>query len=247
MVIVSSPGEKGYDTIPTNDPEIIPLIWQVDPDEKKPDSHAIVDDVTKACIGAITGKLGIIPVTFHFDGLHKFFDYLLDSVTDGALFAGEEFDPKLYRRAGDLLWEFLSRVTHTPIPLVSFTTWDAQEPDRPKKKGEQAQDIPSHTYPDLPGKAAKRIMGEFSVVVHASIGKIKPTEHDEQALWQTRPYGDVWGCGIKGPKEIVRHIPTFIPAHYNVFEQAWAWAEAQAEKSAPTPAAEPATEEAIHA
>src|SRR3989304_6181440 len=84
MVIVPSPGEKGYDTIPVNDPQIIPIIWQVDPDEKKPNSHAIVDEVVKTCIGAITGKLGVIPVTFHFDGFHKFFDYLLDSVTDGA-------------------------------------------------------------------------------------------------------------------------------------------------------------------
>jgi hypothetical protein len=232
LVVVSSPGEKGYDTIPTDDPDIIPLIWQVDPEERKPDSHAIVDMVVKECIGALTGKYGKL-VSFAFDGFHKYFDYILDSVTDGALFEGMEFDPKLYRRAGDIAWEFISRLCHTPMPIVAFTTWDAQEPDRAKKKGEQSSDVPSHTYPDLPGKAAKRIMGEFSAIFHASIGKLKPNDTEAIGLWQTRPYGDVWGCGIKGPSATVKHIPTFIPAHYTVFEQAWAWAEKQAGSPGP--------------
>jgi hypothetical protein len=227
IAVVSSPGEKGYDTIPTTDPEIQPFIWQVQDPDAKPDSFKIVTEVTNTCINLITGKHGKFN-SLAFDGFHKFFDYILDNVTGGALFSGDEFDPKLYRRAGDVAWDFLSRIMHTAIPVVAITTWDAAEPDRAKRKGEQAGDIPSHTYPDLPGKAAKRIMGEFSCVFHASIGKFKPTETEDSYRWQTRPYGEVWGCGIKGPAEIVKHVPTFIPANYRVFEQAWAWAEKQA-------------------
>lgn len=228
LVIVSYPGEKGYDTIPLDRPNIIPLIWQVD-DAQRLDSHKIVDEVYSTSIKALADHR---PVTFVGDGIHKFFDYVLDAVTDGAFLAGEEFEAKLYRKANDWFLEYLSRIMHTPTPIVVFTSWAEHEADRQKKKGEQASDIPSHIYPAIPGKGAKRIMGEFSVVVHQTIGKIKPTDAESQELWQTRPYGEVWGCGLKGPKDTVKHIPTFIPANYRVFEQAWAWAEKQAASGA---------------
>ena len=220
--ILSFPGEKGYDTIPVDDPEIIPVIWQVD-EGKKQDSHQVVKEIRDASGDFITGKHGPIQ-TFVGDGLHKFFEYIMDSVTDGAWFSGTEFEPKMYALAYREFTEYLSRVMHSRMPVVVFTTWDGSEADRPKKPGERAQDIPTHTWPELPGKMAKRIVGEFSVVVHQSLRPTKPGE-PPAAFWQTRPQGEVMGCGLKGPAEIIKRIPTFIPATYPDLEAEWVKAE----------------------
>ena len=226
LAILSFPGEKGYDTIPLNDPQILPFIWQAD-ETKKPDSHAILREVFNASTDLISGKHGKI-TSFSGDGLHKFFDYLLDSVTDGAYFAGEEFEPKLYGLAYREFTEYLSRVMHTSIPIVAFTCWAEAEGDRTKKPGEKASDIPSHIWPALPGKLAKKILGEFSVAVHQTLRRDKLSDSETQGMWQTRPSGEVWGCGIKGPTEVVKRIPTYVPADYGIFTQLWEKAEKEA-------------------
>lgn len=226
--IVSSPGEKGYDTIPLNDPETIPFIWQLD-EGRKVDSHTVVADVVKVSMECITGKHGKI-TSFAFDGIHKFFEYIMDSVTDGAWFLGEEFEPKLYGVGYRAFEDFLSRLTHNQLPVVAFTCWAENEGDRTKKPGEKASDIPSHIWPSLPGKMAKKIVGEFSVVVHQSLRKLQPTEAEPQGVWQTRPAGEVWGCGLKGTVEVVKRIPTYIPADYRVLEKLWQDAEKESTK-----------------
>lgn len=214
--ILSYPGEKGYDTIPTDNPDIIPLVWQ---NPEKLDSHQIVREITQASIDMIAGKYGKIN-TFVGDGLHKFYEYILDDVTDGSWFGGLEFEPKLYAMAHRVFIDYLSRTMHNPLPVVIFTTWDGSEPDRQPKAGEKARDIPSHTWPDLPGKMAKKIIGEFSVVVHSSLRSPKPGEPVE-AYWQTRPSGEVEGCGVKGPAETVKKLPLYIKADYQEFERQW--------------------------
>jgi hypothetical protein len=45
------------------------------------------------------------------------------------------------------------------------------------------------------------------------------------ATWQVRQQGDVLCAGLKGPKEVVERIPTFIQASYEVLEAEWLKAE----------------------
>lgn len=236
LAILSFPGEKGYDTIPQNDPDILPFIWELPEDGKGVDSNLIVKQVIDASVDLITGKHGKINA-FAGDGLHKLIEYMLDAVTDGSYMLGEEFEAKLYVRAYNMFTDYLSRTMHSMIPVVAFTTWAEPEKDRAKKKGENDSDIPSHIYPALPGKLAKKIIGEFSVVVHQTLKAPKPGE-DPIGVWQTRPKGDVWGCGLKGPVEIVRRIPDFIQADYRVLEAFWARAEAEAAAAKAQPAEE---------
>lgn len=221
IAIMSYPGEKGYDSIPTDDPEIIPLIWT---QEKKQPSALIVKEVFDLSTEVVAGKFGKIN-TFAGDGLHKLIDYILDDVTDGAWLGGLEFEPKLYGLAYRALKEYLSRVCHTNIPVVLFTSWSEDEADRKKKPGEKATDVPTHVLPQLPGRLAKEIMGEFSVVVHQSIGLLTPKDSQPVRRWQTRPFGQVWGASLKGPQKIVDKIPTFIKADYRELERVWEEAE----------------------
>lgn len=219
LAILSYPGEKGYDTIPVDRDDIVPLIWREEPDKKGQDSATIVKMVYDTSIDVIGGKMGNVKA-FCGDGLHKFFDYVLDSVTGGAYMGGDEFEPKLYAVAHRWFTDYLNRIMHSGMPIVAFTTWTEYEADRQKKQGEKASDIPSHIYPALPGKMAKKIMGEFSAVFHQSLKSPKPGD-DPIGCWQTRPYGEVWGAGIKGPEAIVKLIPTFIAADYGEFERLW--------------------------
>jgi hypothetical protein len=220
IAILSYPGEKGYDTIPDDDPDVLKLVWRVA--EKPQDAYNTVKDVFEATNRIIAeGK----HVTFAGDGLHKLFDPIIDMVTDGAFSSGEDFEAKLYTRAYNIFLDYLNKTMHSKIPVVAFTTWSEWEKDRMKKEGEREASIPAHIYPALPGKMAKRIMGEFSVVVHQTIRKLKPTDDDAVGVWQTRPFGDVWGAGLKGPADVVKKIPTFIPADYRVLEAVWSKAE----------------------
>lgn len=221
IVILSYPGEKGYDTIPTDDPEILPLIWESD---KKLNSAVIVKEIFDRTDEILGGKHGQFN-TFAGDGLHKLIDYIMDDVTDGAWLAGTEFEPKIYGLGYRALKEYLSRVCHTKMPVVLFTCWDEDEADRKKKPGEKASDVPTHVMPQLPGRLAKEIMGEFSVVVNQSIGPLSPQAPQPTWRWQTRPYGAVWGASLKGPEKIVSKIPTFIKADYAELERLWAEAE----------------------
>lgn len=219
LAILSYPGEKGYDTIPLDDPEVKPFIWQTD-EAKTVDSHKIIAEVERVSVELVAGKYGKLAALAG-DGLHKYVDYVLDAVTDGAFFAGEEFEPKLYKRAYDQVLAYLDRLVHTTIPVVAFTCWTEYEADRIRKPGEKASDIPSHIYPALPGKLAKQIMGEFSMVLYQTLRKETLTSTEPVAMWQTRPQGEVWGASIKGPAAIVTKIPTFIRADYTELTRLW--------------------------
>jgi len=221
-VILSFPGEKGYDTIPVDDPETRSFIWEIPDVGKPPDSDQVVADVERKTAEVIAGGEF---TTFCGDGIHKLHTYILDAASGGAYFEGEDFDPKVYGAANRRLLNYLSLVCHSRMPVVIFTCWDGQEPDRKKQLGEKASDVPTHLYPELPGKAAKLIVGEFSMVLHSSFRRAKPGDQTTTAMWQTRPAGEVAGAAIKGPQAIVSRIPTFIPADYNYLSQMWEWLE----------------------
>ena len=211
--IISLPGEKGYESIPREE-GIQSYALQLDPAEKS-SSQAIVSEVIKLSLEVVAGKHGPC-TTFAGDGLHKLYSHMLNMVTGGAYCQGEDFEPRLYARAHEHFRFYLDRIMTTTTPYVVFTCWDGREPDNPDLKSAS----PTHVYPDLPGKMAKNIMGEFSIVVYASVKHPMSGEGGKPtSTWQLLPHGKVWGAAIKAPKEVVERIPLTIAQDFRELER----------------------------
>ena len=217
--VLVSPGEQGDDTLPRGIEDFRLHLWEDDPISKT-SSASIVTQVETLAWEILGGKHG--PVTsFLFEGIHKYYDYILDWLTGGAYFKGEEFEPKLYARSHEHFKYFVQRVNASPVKYVAFTCWDGKEPDEPGTKGG-----PSHVYPDLPGKMAKRIMGEFSVVVYSQVEwHMRQPGKKAPAYWQLIPEGKVWGAAVKAPYAVTQHLPVRVeqslPALEAALEKAW--------------------------
>lgn len=237
--VVNSPGEKGFDTLANPPDDVHPYRWI---SEKNEDALAQFQAVEKLVFEVLSGAHGPV-ATFGFEGLHKLYAVILDVVTGGAFGAGEEFDAKLYARAHELFSHFITRAQAAPTPFQVYTAWDGREADSPELAKTMRSAAPAHTYPELPGKMAKRIMGEFSYVLYAESNFEKMTETGVQAkgTWQLLPHGKVWGAAIKAPVSVVQRLPLTIPQSFPllklVLEKAWA------EGQAPAPATPPATKE----
>ena len=93
-------------------------------------------------------------------------------------------------------------VNHSTVENVIFTCWEGTEQDAPGA-------ATSHIFPDLPGKLAKRLPGEFGVVLSSEVGLPDP-KGNISGIWQVKKAGKVWGVGVKAPKEIAIAIPEFI-------------------------------------
>mgnify|MGYP001571215047 CR=1 FL=1 len=223
------PGEKGDATIPRNVEGVHPYVWTDDP-VSKTSSSLIVAQVEALTWKILGGEYGEI-TSFCGDGIHKYYDFILDSITGGAFFKGEEFEPRLYGRAHEHFKYYVNRINSSPVPYASFTCWDGREMD---EAGQKAG--PSHIYPDLPGKMAKRIMGEFSVVIYSIADyAMRQPNKPVPAYWQLLPEGKVWGAAVKAPYEVVMKLPTKIPQSLVVLEDTLAKAYAQcAPSSAPS-------------
>ena len=209
---IALPGEKGSDTIPTGLPDLTAHFWESDPGEKT-SSQAVIQAVDRLVFDTLAGKQGEV-VSLMLDGLHKYYDHVLNMATGGAYFNGEEFEPKLYARAHEHFKYFLDRVLTTAVPYIVCTSWDGREADKPELKSMS----PTHIFPDFPGKMAKRIMGEFPIVMYATI-KYTQEGKVEGATWQLRPQGSVWGAAVKAPLEVVERLPLTIPQDFKVLEK----------------------------
>lgn len=139
----------------------------------------------------------------------------LDMVTGGDLSRGEDFEAKLYNRSHERFMGYINRITQSKIPRVVFTCWEGRELDDPDNSSTKA---PRHIFPDLPGKMAKRIMGEFGCVLYADPGQMIAPGKMSQGTWQTRPMDKVWGAGMKLPVEIAKKIPDRVPQDWQAFE-----------------------------
>ena len=216
LVYLAYPGEKGHAVIPGGAPDIFKYTWQVD-DPTKPESpYQVLADVRKVTTEALCGAHGK-EITFAGDGLHKLHAYMLNAVTEGAYFKGDEFEPRLYGRATEMFLSYLALVAHSTVPVAVFTVWSGQEPDRPKKPVERTGDIPTHIYPELPGKLAKRIIGEFEIVVGSVLRSPKPGA-PLAGQWQLRPDGDIRGVGVKIAPDIAKTLPLACAADYRVLD-----------------------------
>src|SRR5229473_2064730 len=175
---ISYPGEKGHSSIPAGDPGVHAYVWEAD-DLTKFSPSSVVTEIEKLTIEILTLKHGPI-TTFAGDGLHKLYEfYLLQELAalkqvfgGSPEFAGatdEELEEKLsgkaYGRAHSSFKHYLDIVGFSGVEHAVFTIWDGEEKDNPDNK----RGGPSHVFPDLPGKMARRIMGEFPIVLASKI------------------------------------------------------------------------------
>ena len=223
MHVISMPGEKGWETLPTGLSDFHGYMWEANAAEKS-SSKAVLDELERLTFDTLSGKNGKV-ASFAVDGFHKFYDHVLNYVTNGDFFAGLEFEPRLYGRAHEHAKYYMDRVLSTPCPNVVFTTWDGTEPDRDKLAGEKASDVPRHILPELPGKMAKKVMGEFPITVYADLKYVTSMVNGKQVnavqtWWQLRPHGMVWAAAIKAPKEIVERLPLQVEQSYNALAKA---------------------------
>jgi len=225
--IVSFPGEKGVTTLPVNEPGIKTYVWKED-DITKGKPGAIIKEVTDLTTELITGKRAPIgPMkSFCGDGLHKLysnfwlreFNHLIATKgeligkpkRDGTVVTEEDFKLQAYGNenygASRDFMKYVTYVYESNVPHVTFTCWEGMELDTPELKSKSD----SHILPDFPGKLAKRIMGEFAIVLYASLQVTTPVPNQPPVVvskWQLKPGGKVWGAGIKIPPEIAKNIP----------------------------------------
>lgn len=215
-VIISSPGEKGHETL-QGAPGTHAYRWEAG--EEEGNSHQVLNDLVKESISLIAKHE---PRTFAFEGLHKIIGHIMNSATDGAWFKGKEFDAKLYSAGYRMFDQFLDRLSETQVPVTVFTCWADHDNERKAKPGEKSSDVPRVIRPDLPGKLAAQVEGEFGMSFHQTIGRlpgVQPTT-PTIGLWQTKPSQDIRGCAIKGPKEIVDKIEPKVEANWGKLELA---------------------------
>ncbi len=219
MVIVSVPGEHGWGTIPDNVPGLISLVWETVPGDPV-SSESIIREVDQAVTHVIAGKydgeFGKIR-TLVIDGYHKMYNLWLNVATGGSYNAGEEFEARLYTKAHRRSDAFLDKCLDSALEFVTFTTWNAKEQDKP---GLENMNGPKHEWPDLPGRAAKEMVGKFSVVCMSRV-TTKQVEVEGGAVesvrvghWGLKPDSEVWGNSVKMDPRMVAQLPKSCPQDF---------------------------------
>lgn len=207
--VLISPGEKGAASIqPDPDNGVHVYVWEEESGKKTP-SAMVVKEVKDMTTKILAGQFGPVS-TFALDGLHKFYEFVMDSATDGDYLLGNDFDPKLYGPAGREIAQYMTTVMTSKVNNVVFTIWVAPEKDKQLDTGPKPS---MHIYPDLPGKAAKRLLGEFTAVVYTKLVPSKPGSPPD-GVFQIKPDNEVWGVGLKCPTHIAAKLPTTIPQTY---------------------------------
>lgn len=212
MIVLSYPGEKGSTSIPHED-GVRAFVWDLPDPEKVQNWVGVLAEVNRLTFDILHGKHGPIS-TFAGDGLHKFFDVCLNVATAGARGRAENFEASKYGPAGVLFFGYIERVlASSAVANVVMTCWDGREKDDPDERGANPS---RHIFPELPGQAAKAVMGEFAVVMYAIREGAGPAA---RYLWQTQPMGKVWGAGVKMPLEIAKSLPLTIPQEWPMLER----------------------------
>lgn len=227
--IVSYPGEKGYETIPVNVEGVHPYVWEID-DITKVSPAAVVREVETLTMEILSGKHGEVK-TFAGDGLHKLYGWYYQMVFDDLLtqasqrktwdgneegLRGPAYGLTHAGADGGTFGRYVTKTLATATPYIVMTLWEGATKDNPE---DTSRNAPKHIFPDLPGMAAKRIVGEFGAVVYSTV--TTPVADPQGQLvgsWQLRPESRVWGVGAKVPPEIGRTLPVRCPQDFQVLE-----------------------------
>lgn len=211
--LLSYPGEGGINSIPKV-PYIKPYIWREDANARA-SSKAVVDEIKTLTIQILTGEYGPIH-TFFGDGVHRFYEYFIDMACGGRFFKGQmtKEDWLATSQARTAFKEYLKMVKQSSVPVVVFTTWSAYEPDKPG-------DVfgPRHVYPDLVGKMARDIMGEFSLILSSQAKPNPVLGKPPRFRWQIKPSADIRGASIKIDPEIWASLPDDVAQNWPELER----------------------------
>jgi len=225
--ILSYPGEKGTGVIPYDQPDLTADIWEVD-DFKKENVSALTIREIEETTWEILAMPGL--ETFAGEGLHKLAsmywnrEYQKLLVSNEAAIAQGKTD-----RNGQLISEaiklqaygnenygatreilaYISKVCQSSVPNVVFTCWEGVEAGETGNAKLDSNQNP-HLFADLPGKLARKIVGEFGIVMYAEVGLPDP-KGNTPSSWQIKKHGKVWGVGTKLPLEIAVKLPTKVP------------------------------------
>ncbi len=199
------PGEKGASSLPTDAADVHVYTWEHDV-TTAPTPGAIVKAIESLTVEILAGKHGPI-ATFAGDGLHKLYGAFFDAAASGVGDPDGKERGQVFGMAHASFLDYLTTVLASSVPYVAMTVWDGLEKDDPTAK---AKDAPKHVWPELPGTLAKRIVGEFGTVLYASPGRETAPGQFSRGTWLTRPFGGVWGAGIKLPLAIAKTIPTTV-------------------------------------
>ena len=210
---VSYPSEKGVDTLGKDNAEQTVWTWEYE-DPAKVSPHATVTAIETLTLEILAGKHGPCE-TFVGDGLHKLYGwYLARAWIDCGADADDLKGGMAYGRAHRDFQKYLDRLLQSPVPYVVCTIWEGRTKDDPADKSKNAQ---THIFPDLPGEMAKRVVGEFSVVLYSEVSTPDP-QGRIRGTWQIRPAGKVWGVGVKLPPSMAATLPAKIEPDFRKLE-----------------------------
>lgn len=213
IAYIGFPGEQGISSFPAEALGDHAKVWVgsdlTDP-TKPVDWAAELRSVKQVTAEILTGKHGAFDV-LALDGLHKLHALYLAVATGGESARSYDFEARLYGEAWKNFMAYLHMIFRcATIKKKVFTVWDGREKDDPDAKDKDTQ---KHIFPELPGKGAKEIMGEFAVALYARVTGVGEGARYE---WQTRPFGKVWGCGIKAPTYLLKEVKTYEPQDYKI-------------------------------
>lgn len=213
IAYVSFPGEQGVSSFPAAALGDRAQLWvgsDITDPTKLVDWAAELKSIKTITVDILGGKHGKFDV-LALDGLHKFHAVCLAVATGGVSASSYDFEAKLYGEAWKSFMSYLQMIFRCgTIKKKVFTIWDGREKDDPDAKDKDTQ---KHIFPELPGKGAKEIMGEFAVALYSRVSGVGEGAKFE---WQTRPFGKVWGCGIKAPTNVTQGLNTHEPQDYKV-------------------------------
>lgn len=203
--VIGFPGEKGMVSLPLTE-GVHAYVYEHEAGQPAESPAKVLKDIRQTTIDILSGKYGECK-TFAGDGIHKLYEVFLDDVSDGASSKGEEFEAKLYSQSHAGFLDYLKLVLQSTVPYAVFTVWDGTEILDPLGLNTKNKAL----YPDLPGKLAKRIMGEFPVVLYADVGISTAPGVPAPASWRLVPNALVRGCGAKIPAAIAKQLPPVVP------------------------------------
>jgi hypothetical protein len=222
MYIVSSPGEQGHKTLPTDLPHItsyVPEMKESDSLEWSRQSVAEFEDVVNTVLSS-----GSNNYILALDGVHAYYKHVLNIITSGSYLKGEEFEQVLYGRAHSKFGNFMAKLYNSAIPLIICTTWEeweARAGNDPVRFRDANQ--PQYLWPAIPGQMAKAVVGMFDSRLSCRLEKTcfhsncEESGKREHHVWQFMDGGAVRGVGIKGLRKITKKMKQIPFIHQDYF------------------------------
>ena len=233
VIAITLPQEKGDATMPLKTRDGHPVKhfkFDIDPAKEGISWAQEVEAVRRLIREISAGKHGPCSTLF-LDGAHKLYDTIFKGNCGGSVKNIEE--KAVGRKYGESHEEFqnmLDLTNRSPIPYVIWTCWDGVKVDSEVDK--VTKDSPRSVYVGLPGAMGRKVMGEFSFVLHSSV---LGQGDGRQFKWRLQPQGDIESAGAKVRRDLIDRIklPTVLPQDFEAFDKVLtdeiskAWAETQ--------------------